>query len=126
MELTYLNDKTIASISDYEMSKFQKVVALDIKSSETSDEVRTYLHSHLELWHYSLQLLRREIELQLSCQKSKVEMHKNNLRKNSSQYSESQVLDYVNKQNNWRMTAVKFLSNIERRTLYVKLLLKNK
>jgi hypothetical protein len=126
MELTYLNDKAIASISDYEMSKFQKVVALDIKSSETSDEVRTYLHSHLELWHYSLQLVRREIELQLSCQKSKVEMHKNNLRKNSSQYSESQVLDYVNKQNNWRMTAVKFLSNIERRTLYVKLLLKNK
>jgi hypothetical protein len=126
MELTYLNDKTIASISDHEMSKFQKVVAFDIKSLETSDEVRTYLHSHLELWHYSLQLVRREIELQLSCQKSKVEMHKNNLRKNSSQYSESQVLDYVNKQNNWRMTAVKFLSNIERRTLYVKLLLKNK
>lgn len=126
MELTYLNDKAIASISDYEMSKFQKVVAFDIKSVETSDEVRTYLHSHLELWHYSLQLVRREIELQLSCQKSKVEMHKNNLRKNSSQYSESQVLDYVNKQNNWRMTAVKFLSNIERRTLYVKLLLKNK
>jgi hypothetical protein len=126
MELTYLNDKAIASISDYEMSKFQKVVAFDIKSVETSDEIRTYLHSHLELWHYSLQLVRREIELQLSCQKSKVEMHKNNLRKNSSQYSESQVLDYVNKQNNWRMTAVKFLSNIERRTLYVKLLLKNK
>jgi hypothetical protein len=126
MELTYLNDKTIASISDHEMSKFQKVVVFDIKSLETSDEIRTYLHSHLELWHYSLQLVRREIELQLSCQKSKVEMHKNNLRKNSSQYSESQVLDYVNKQNNWRMTAVKFLSNIERRTLYVKLLLKNK
>lgn len=126
MELTYLNDRTIGSISDYEMSKFQEVVALDIKSSETSEEIKTYLHSHLDLWHYSLQLVRREIELQLSCQKTKVEMHKNNLRKNNSQYSESQVLDYVNKQNNWRMTAVKFLSNIERRTLYVKLLLKNK
>jgi hypothetical protein len=126
MELKYLNDKTIGSISDQEMSKFQEVVASDIKSSETSDEVKNYLHSHLELWHYSLQLVRREIELQLSCQKTKVEMHKNNLRKNNSQYSESQVLDYVNKQNNWRMTAVKFLSNIERRTLYVKLLLKNK
>jgi hypothetical protein len=125
MELTYLNDRTIGSISDYEMSKFQEVVALDIKSSETSEEIKTYLHSHLDLWHYSLQLVRREIELQLSCQKTKVEMHKNNLRKNNSQYSESQVLDYVNKQNNWRMTAVKFLSNIERRTLYVKLLLKN-
>jgi hypothetical protein len=126
MELTYLNDRTIGSISDYEMSKFQEVVALDIKSSETSEDIKTYLHSHLDLWHYSLQLVRREIELQLSCQKTKVEMHKNNLRKNNSQYSESQVLDYVNKQNNWRMTAVKFLSNIERRTLYVKLLLKNK
>lgn len=126
MELIYLNDRTIDSISDKEMSKFQEVVASDIKSPETSDEVKSYLHSHLELWHYSLQLIRREIELQLSCQKTKVEMHKNNLRKNNSQYSESQVLDYVNKQNNWRMTAVKFLSNIERRTLYVKLLLKNK
>jgi len=121
-----MNDRTIDSISDKEMSKFQEVVASDIKSPETSDEVKNYLHSHLELWHYSLQLVRREIELQLSCQKTKVEMHKNNLRKNNSQYSESQVLDYVNKQNNWRMTAVKFLSNIERRTLYVKLLLKNK
>jgi hypothetical protein len=126
MELKYLNDRTIDSISDKEMSKFQEVVASDIKSPETSDEVKNYLHSHLELWHYSLQLVRREIELQLSCQKTKVEMHKNNLRKNNSQYSESQVLDYVNKQNNWRMTAVKFLSNIERKTLYVKLLLKNK
>lgn len=126
MELKYLNDRTIDSISDKEMSKFQEVVANDIKSPETSDEVKAYLHSHLELWHYSLQLVRREIELQLSCQKTKVEMHKNNLRKNNSQYSESQVLDYVNKQSNWRMTAVKFLSNIERRTLYVKLLLKNK
>jgi hypothetical protein len=126
MELKYLNDKTIDSISDQEMSKFQEVVASDIKFPQTSDEVKNYLHSHLELWHYSLQLVRREIELQLSCQKTKVEMHKNNLRKNNSQYSESQVLDYVNKQNNWRMTAVKFLSNIERRTLYVKLLLKNK
>lgn len=126
MELTYLNNRTIDSISDKEMSKFQEVVASDIKSSETSDEVKTYLHSHLELWHYSLQLVRREIELQLSCQKAKVEMHKNNLKKNNSQYSEFEVLDYVNKQNNWRMTAVKFLSNIERKTLYVKLLLKNK
>ena len=126
MELIYLNDRTIDSISDKEMSKFQEVVASDIKSPETSDEVKFYLHSHLELWHYSLQLVRREIELQLSCQKTKVEMHKNNLKKNNSQYSESEVLDYVNKQNNWRMTAVKFLSNIERRTLYVKLLLKNK
>lgn len=126
MELTYLNNRTIDSISDKEMSNFQEVVASDIKSSETSDEVKTYLHSHLELWHYSLQLVRREIELQLSCQKAKVEMHKNNLKKNNSHYSEFEVLDYVNKQNNWRMTAVKFLSNIERKTLYVKLLLKNK
>ena len=59
----------------------------DSDSPETSDEVKAYLHSHLELWHYSLQLVRREIELQLSCQKTKVEMHKNNLRKNNSQYA---------------------------------------
>jgi dTDP-glucose pyrophosphorylase len=125
MELTYLNDRSIASISDKEMSKFQSIVAQDVKSPESTQEVKDYLHSHLDLWLYSLQLLRREIELQLSCQKTKIEMHKNNLKNNTSDYSESQIVDYINKQNNWRMTAVKFLSNIERRTLYVKMLIKN-
>lgn len=124
MELTYLNDKTIESISDKEMSDFQSIVAQDVKSPTTSQDVKEYLHSHLHLWLYSLQLLRREIELQLSCQKTKVEMHKNNLKNNKSDYSESQIVEYINKQNNWRMTAVKFLSNIERRTLYVKMLIK--
>lgn len=125
MELLYLNDRSIESISDKEMSKFQDIVVKDIKSPESSEQIRDYLHSHIDLWYYNLQLLRREIELQLSCQKIKVDMHKANLRNNVSQYSECEISDYINKQHNWRMTAVKFLSNIERRTLYVKLLLKN-
>jgi len=123
--MKYLAESTIDSISKNDFSTFQKIVIADIKS-ESTDDVVEYLHQHLDLWYYTLQLLRRDIELQLSCQKSKVKMHKNNLKLNNSQYSEQEVLDYINKQHNWRMTAVKFLSNIERKTLYVKMLIKSK
>lgn len=123
--MKYLAENTIDSISKNDFSDFQKIVINDIKS-ESSEEIAQYLHDHLDLWYYTLQLLRRDIELQLSCQKSKVKMHKNNLKLNNSEYSETEVLDYINKQHNWRMTAVKFLSNIERKTLYVKMLIKSK
>jgi len=123
--MKYLAETTIDSITKNDFSDFQKIVINDVKS-ESSQEIIQYLHDHVDLWHYTLQILRRDIELQLSCQKSKIEMHKNNLKLNNSEYSETQVLDYINKQHNWRMTAVKFLSNIERKTLYVKLLIKSK
>lgn len=125
MPLTYLNEKTIDSISKKDLSDFQQIVIADVKS-DSNQETLDYLHDHLDLWQYCLQILRKDIELQLSCQKTKVEMHKNNLLQNKSTYSEQEVLDYINKQKNWRMTAVKFLSNIERKTLYVKFLLKQR
>lgn len=123
MKLKKLNEQSLNTISKDDFSNFQNIVISDIKS-ESSQEVIDYLHSHLDLWYYALQLLRKDIELQLSCQNSKVQMHKNNLKINNSNYTEDEVIDYVNKQHNWRMTAVKFLSNIERKTLYVKILIK--
>lgn len=125
MILKQLNELSIDKVSKDDFSTFQEIVISDIKS-ESSQEVADYLHSHLDLWYYSLQLLRKEIELQLSCQNTKVQMHKNNLKINNSNYSEKDFIVYSNKQHNWRMTAVKFLSNIERKTLYVKILLKNR
>jgi hypothetical protein len=124
MTLKQLNELSIDRISKDDFSSFRELVISDIKS-EVSQEVIDYLHDHLDLWHYSLQLLRKEIELQLSCQNTKVQMHKNNVKLNNSNYSEEDFILYSNKQHNWRMTAVKFLSNIERKTLYVKILLKN-
>jgi hypothetical protein len=125
MILKQLNNSSIDLISKDDFSSFKDIVILDIKS-ESSDEIVQYLHDHLDLWSYVLQILRKDIELQLSCQNAKVKMHKNNMNLKDFNFTKEQTLDYINKQHNWRMTAVKFLSNIERKTLYVKMLIKNK
>jgi len=126
LNLKLLNNKNIKDITTQEMDTFYNIVVNDIKNeNQTSSQVKDYLHDHANLWYYCLVLIRRDIELQLSCQKSKVQMHKNNIKNNTSEFPESEVLAYVNKQENWRMTAVKFLSKIERRMLYVKILMKS-
>jgi hypothetical protein len=125
MILKQLNNSSIDLISKDDFSSFKDIVILDIKS-ESSDEIVQYLHDHLDLWSYVLQILRKDIELQLSCQNAKVKMHKNNMNLKDFNFTKEETLDYINKQHNWRMTAVKFLSNIERKTLYVKMLIKNK
>lgn len=126
MNLKVLNNKSLQDVTPQEMDTFYNIVVNDIKNeSQSSSQVRDYLHAHIDLWYYCLVLIRRDIELQLSCQKSKVHMHKNNIKNNTSEYPESEVLTYVNKQENWRMTAVKFLSKIERKMLYVKILKKS-
>lgn len=124
MKLIPLNDKKIQEITSDQMDSFYELVVSDAKG-KSSNEVLEYLHQHPNLWHYSLVSIRRDIELQLSCQKSKVQMHKNNLKANQSQYTESDVINYINKQENWRMTAIKFLSNVEKKLIYVKLLMKS-
>jgi hypothetical protein len=124
MTLKQLNDQSINLISEEDFLLFKNIVISDVKS-QSSQDVVDYLHDHLDLWNYSLQLLRKEIELQLSCQNAKVKMYKNNIKLKNPDYTEEKTLDLINKQHNWRMTAIKFLSNIERKTLYVKMLNKN-
>lgn len=117
----YIDDLDLTS--DQDLDYFKKLVISDIKGN-ISEEEKAYLLSNLSLWNYNLQVLRRDIELQLSCQKSKVKMQTANYDQASFE-EQIQMKNFINDQHKWRMSALKFLSNIERRALYVKMLLTN-
>lgn len=111
----------VSEISDTGMDAFKSIVINDIKGSISEDD-KSILMNNLHLWNYNLQILRRDIELQLSCQKSKVKLQSNML-PTANELEIEQIKNFLDDQEKWRMSALKFLSNIERRSLYVKLLL---
>jgi uncharacterized protein (UPF0216 family) len=115
------SENFISDISDEDMDTFKSLVIKDIKGVLLEDEFNV-LSSNLELWNYNLQVLRRDMELQLSCQKTKVKLQKANSHSMNEEELES-LKTFVDEQDKWRMSALKFLSNIERRSLYVKLLI---
>jgi len=112
--------------SDFD--RFKEIVVNDIKN-ESSQEFSDYLHSSLKLWLFTLQNLRREVELQISCQNAKFKMDLsaiNNevdfeLHEPDKEYERlSKINDLKSKHYKWKMSVLKFLTNIENKTLYVK------
>jgi hypothetical protein len=108
--------------------RFREIVIDDIKS-ESTQEISEYLHSSLPLWLYTLQNLRREVELQISCQNAKFKMDLSALNADvnfelntpDQEYQRlSKINDLKTKHYKWRMSVLKFLTNIETKTLYVK------
>ena len=117
----YLDDLDLTS--DQHLDYFKQLVIADIKGTISEDE-KIYLLNNLTLWNYNLQVLRRDMELQLSCQKSKIKMQTADFN-DMSDDEKNQTKLFINDQHKWRMSALKFLSNIERKALYVKMLLTN-
>jgi len=115
------SDIYIADISDDEMNSFRNIVISDIKG-QASEEAKTILNNNLQIWNYNLQALRRDIELQLSCQKAKTKMQIRNLN-NADSTQLKEINNFLMEQDKWRMSALKFLSNIEKKSLYVKIMI---
>ena len=67
-----------------------------------------------------MRVIRRDVEFQLSSQKSKDKIKFIEL---AEVNDENEINDYKVKQNKWRMGAVRFLTAIEHKMLYVKLIL---
>lgn len=111
----------LRDLTDAQLSEFQEIVLKDVKNKLDSDEGRTILLNNLDLWLYSLQILRREIELQLSQHKTNLQIKVQEMRVAGQSPSDVQLA--VLTEQRWRNNAMKFLTAIERKTLYVKLLL---
>lgn len=113
----------VRDLNDAQLAEFQEIVLKDVKNriEENDTSSRTILVNNLDLWLYSLQILRREIELQLSQHKGNLQIKLAEMRATSQ--PKSVMDDAVLSEQRWRNNAMKFLTAIERRTLYVKLLL---
>lgn len=112
---------SIQDLTDEDLSSFQEIVLRDVKNKHCTSEEKTILLNNLDLWLFSLRNLRKEIELQLTKYKSNVKYQLKEMQKN---YSSQETIDqFVASEANWRNNAIKFLTAIERKTLYVKLLI---
>jgi hypothetical protein len=115
-------DSFVSDLEDQEIKEFQDIVISDLKNSEISNFEKDILRNNLDLWLYSLRCLRRDIEFQLSSNRLKHKQALDSFEHSSDSTSED-LKSLTKKYERWRTGASKFLVSIERRTLYVKLLL---
>ena len=104
--------------SEEQLARFKELVISDIKG-ESDQEIKNYLNTYLYIWLYTLQSLRRDVELQISCQNAKLKMDLANLE--SDDQSDADELKAAHYR--WKMSVLKFLKNIESKTLYVKMII---
>ncbi len=121
MEKAIFNHSLIYDLDPKQIAQFEELVAKDVKSTSTQEELEV-LKSNMELLLYSLSSIRRNVEYHLSsraaARKAKVFEMVNN------QESKENINSFKNSESEWRVNAIKFLSTIEKKTLYVKMLLK--
>jgi|694.fasta_scaffold25775_13 hypothetical protein len=111
----------IRNLSEEQINEFQEIVLMDVKNKIDDKNLKDILLSNTDLWLYSLQILRREIELQLAQHKTNIRIKLLDMVKNNETADKIEEVKLI--ENKWRNNAMKFLTSIEKKTLYVKLLL---
>lgn len=110
----------IKDLSQEDIDSFHEIAMKDVKNKDVTSDDRAILNNNLDLWLYCLQITRREIELQLS-------QHKTNLQSKLANFDDESFFATKDElkiaESKWRNNAMKFLNAVEKKTLYVKLLL---
>lgn len=112
------SSKSFDQLTPDDLTAFNAVVLKDIKG-ESTDEDTSVLLNNIDLWMFQLRIIRKDVEFQLASQKSKDKIKV--IEMNDSDKEE--INEYLIRQNKWRMGAVRFLTAIEQRMLYVKMIL---
>lgn len=103
---------------DY-VDKIKDIVIRDIKN-EASSEEKEMLENNVDMWLYNLRVIRRDVEFQLTSNKAKNKIKALEMKEMGA--STADVESFITKQNKWRINTIKFLTSIERKMLYVKMI----
>jgi predicted nucleic acid-binding Zn ribbon protein len=103
---------------DY-IDRLKDVVIRDIKN-EASQQEKDMLEGNVDMWLYNLRVIRRDVEFQLSSNKAKNKIKALEMKDMGA--STADVESFITKQNKWRINTIKFLTSIERKMLYVKMI----
>lgn len=128
------------TLSDYldddELEDFQDLVMRDIKSSRTSKKKENYntfvdaptkdelqeLRDNKHIWLYCLRIVRRELELQMSHYKTE-KLEKQLILSASNDEDEiEEIKDWLLVKSRWRNQAMKMLSVVEQKVIYIKMM----
>ncbi len=111
--------KRFEDLTSEELQEFNALVLKDIKGEANENELEI-LTANANLWMFQLRIIRKDVEFQLASQKSKDKIKSIEM---ISVDDKTEMHEYVIRQNKWRMGAVRFLTAIEHRMLYVKMIL---
>jgi len=106
------------NLSQDQLQQFNALVLKDIKN-ETDEHEHLILLANINLWMFQLRVIRKDVEFQLASQKSKDKIKTIGLNEDNKSDVEKHLLE----SNKWRMGAIRFLTAIEHRMMYVKLIL---
>ena len=106
------------NLTPEQLQQFNALVLRDIKN-ETSQEESSILLSNINLWIFQLRIIGKDVEFQLASQKAKDKIKIIQLTNDNK----SEIDQHFLESNKWRMGAIRFLTAIEHRMLYVKLIL---
>lgn len=112
---------SIYELTEEDLSNFRDIVLRDVKNQSPSEEDKSILSNNIDLWLYTLRTIRREIELQLTNHKSNLKIKLKDLKDNNTHQND--IDEVLHSEERWRNNAMKFLTAVERKTLYVKLLI---
>lgn len=115
------SDISFNQLTEDQINSFNEIVLRDVKNESTSED-KSILDNNLELWLFQLRVIRKDVEFQLSSQRAKDKIKIIELTQSNAI---EELTDYKIKQNKWRMGAVRFLTAVESKMLYVKLILSN-
>ena len=93
---------------DY-VDSFKDLVIKDIKN-ETNAPEKEILNNNVDMWLYNLRVIRRDVEFQLSSNKSKNKIKALEMREEGL-HSEA-IEAFITKLNKWRINTIKFLTSI--------------
>lgn len=112
---SYLSDLT-----DENLQQFDEIVSKNVKNQNLTQEEKTILYNNLDLWLYSLRIMRRNVEYTLSHFKSNLRLGISELESDNA--DKKQIDSFISLQYSKRHNSLKFLNAVERKILYVKLL----
>lgn len=111
--------KRFEDLTNEELLQFNGLVLKDVKGEATEEDLEV-LMLNVHLWMFQLRIVRKDVEFQLASQKSKDKIKSIEM---ISSDNKAEMQEYIIKQNKWRMGAIRFLTAIEQRMLYVKMVL---
>ncbi len=111
------SEKYFEELTPEDLRQFNVLVLEDIKGEYQNENLQVLL-KNIDLWMFQLRIIRKDIEFQLASQKSKDKIKYLEINNN-----EEEIREYTIRQNKWRMGAVRFLTAIEYKMLYVKLIM---
>lgn len=109
--------------TEEDIKEFQEIVLRDVRNKCYNVKEKQILKENLDLWLFSLRVVRKDTELKLAQIKTNKKIKLSEMKlKNASQ---KEIEDFILVEDSRRNNTIKFLTHVEQKTLYVKLLLQD-